>query len=334
MATLNATYLSLADLYSRRGGHTGIAKIIEMLAKDNPILQDAPAMECNMGTYHRTTMRTALPSPSWRILNQGTARTKSRTNQIDDTTGKLEDWSQVDADLVDIAVDKAQFMLSESAAHLEGMNQAAATALFYGNTNTDPEQILGLAPRFNSTTAQNGNQIISGGGSGSDNMSIWFVGWGENTCHLLYPKGTTAGLNHENKGKQIVYDSSNNPYDAYVNKFSWHIGLSVRDYRYVVRIANIDSSDLTVDASAGANLFNKLVDGYWQFKQRTAGVANPVIYAPTKVCRYLDHQSRQGNARVLLNWKDWGPDSKPCMHFRDMPIRESHALTEAEATVS
>ena len=331
MATINATYLSLADLYSRQEATAKIGKIIEMLAQDNPILEDAPAIECNMGTYHRTTQRTALPSPTWRILNQGVARTKSRTNQIDDTTGMLETWSQVDAELVNLAGDKQEFRLSEAMAHMEGMNIEAARALFYGNTNTDPEQILGLAPRFNSTTAQNGNQVLLGGGAGSDNMSIFMVGWGPNTVHLIYPKGTTAGLEHEDKGKMVVYDASNNPYDAYMDKFCWRLGVCVRDYRYVVRIANIDASALTVDASAGANLYDLLVNAYWQFKQRSIGVSKPVIYAPTRVMRFLDHQARQGNSRILLHWQEWGGQSKPTLMFRAMPIRESNALSEAEA---
>ena len=331
MATINATYLSLADLYAKQDGKGGIAKIIEMLAKTNPILQDAPAIECNMGTYHRTTQRTALPAPSWRILNQGVAYTKSRTNQIDDSTGLLEDWSRVDAELVNIAGDKAEFRLSEARAHLEGMNQEAASTLFYGNTNTDPEEILGIAPRYNSTTAENGNQVILGGGAGSDNTSIYMVGWGPDSVHLIYPKGTTAGLEHKDLGLDVVYDSNSNPYEAYQDKFSWRLGLCVRDYRYIVRIANIDVSALTVDASAGANLFNLMIQGYWQFNQRRNALATPVMYTSPVVMEYLDHQSRRYNSNIQLSWREAGPDSKPVLHFRDMPIRECDAITEAES---
>ena len=331
MATLNQTYLTLADKFSREDGKGGIAKIIEMLAKTNPILEDAPVVECNMGTYHRTTHRTALPAPSWRVLNQGSPYTKSRTNQFDDSTGLLEDWSRIDAELMNLAGDKAEFRLSEAAAHIEGMNQEMASTLFYGNTNTNPEEILGLAPRYNSTTAENGNQVLLGGGAGSDNTSIYIVGWGPNTVHLLYPKGTTAGLEHKAFPVDTVYDANGNPYEAYQDKFCWRVGLCVRDYRYVVRIPNIDVSALTVDASTGANLFNLLINAYWQFNQRRNAMSTPVIYTSTVVMKYLDHQSRRYNSNVQLTWREVGPDSKPVLHFRDMPIKECDAITEAEA---
>ena len=176
MATVGNTYLTLADKLKRQNGNEHIAAIIEILAEYNSMIEDAPVIECNNGTKHRTTMRTALPAVSWRVLNEGVPESKSSTTQVEDSTGILEGWSRTDQALVDLAVDKAGFRLSESRAFLEAMNQEAETGLFYHNTNTDPEKILGLAPRFNDTSAENGGQIIDAGGSGS-NTSIWFVTW-------------------------------------------------------------------------------------------------------------------------------------------------------------
>ena len=47
-------------------------------------------------------------------------------------------------------------------------------------------------------------------------------------------------------------------YEAMRTYFQWDVGLSVRDWRSVVRIANIDVSDLSKDASTGANLIDLL----------------------------------------------------------------------------
>jgi hypothetical protein len=44
--------------------------------------------------------------------------------------------------------------------------------------------------------------------------------------------------------------------EAYRTHYRWDAGLTIRDWRYFVRIANIDRSNLTVDAATGANLPN------------------------------------------------------------------------------
>jgi hypothetical protein len=320
-------------LYKRKEGTAGIARVIESLAKFSAVIQDAPAIECNMGVKHRTTLRSGLPSASWRVLNSGTAESKSTTYQVDDTTGMLEAWSRVDKTLVDLAVDKAAFRFSEAQSFIEAMNQEAEAGLFYHNTALNPEKILGFAPRFADITATNGGQMIDAAGSGSDNTSIWFITWGENACHLIYPKGTLGGLQHEDLGLDTVLDGSNNPYRAYRDRYAWHLGLTVRDWRSVVRIGSIDVSDLTVDASAGANLMNKLVDAAWALDRPEVASGRTVMYANSTILRYLDHQSRQANARILLNWREAGPDSQPVLHFRNMPIRRTSAITNAEAAI-
>jgi len=55
-------------------------------------------------------------------------------------------------------------------------------------------------------------------------------------------------VQREDMGKQRVLDSDGNPYYAMEEKFTWHMGLAVKDWRYVARIANIDVSN----AAAGS----------------------------------------------------------------------------------
>jgi hypothetical protein len=334
MATVGNTYLTLADKLKRQNGNEHIAAIIEMLAEYNSFIEDAPVIECNNGTKHRTTMRTSLPNVSWRVLNEGVQESKSSTNQIEDTTGILEGWSRTDQALVDLAVDKAGFRLSESRSFLEAMNQEAETGLFYHNTNTDPERILGLAPRFNSIGAENGGQIVNAGGSGSEATSIWFVTWDESACHLIYPKGTMGGLQHEDLGLDTVMDANNNPFRAYRDRYCWNLGLSVRDWRSVSRVANIDSELLVPDAATGPKLFDLMVEAYWKLQNQGTAQGRKVIYANATIMEYLDHHARLGNSNVQLTWREAGPDSKPVLHFRDMPIRRSDALINGEDIVS
>jgi hypothetical protein len=125
------------------------------------------------------------------------------------------------------------------------MNQTMAQTLFYGNTAVNPERFMGLAPRFSAISgADNAQNIIDAGGTGSDNTSVWLVVWGTNTVFGIYPKGSKAGLFHEDLGLIDAFDANNNRYRAYADRWQWKCGLHVKDWRYVVRICNIDVSDL------------------------------------------------------------------------------------------
>ena len=331
MATVGNTYMTLLDLFKRQNPDDSIAVIIEMLAETNPILEDAIVVECNDGTKHLTTVRTGLPSATWRRLYEGVQPQKSTTKQVTDSTGMLEAWSEVDAKLVELSNDPAGTRESEAAAFLEAMNQEMATGIFYHNTETDPEKILGLAPRFDDTSAENGGQIVLGGGSGSDNTSMWFMVWGERTVNLLYPKGSKAGLQREDKGKQTK-ESSNTVYDVYREKFNWDMGVSVRDWRYVVRVANIDVSDLSADASTGANLMQKMVSAYYKLHQRKVTGGHAAIYCNTTVKEYLHLQALNANSNVALRLAE--VEGQEVLSFLGIPIRECDAILNTEATVS
>ena len=163
MATVGDSNLTLADWTKRLDPNGKIDKIVEILNDTNEILDDMVWMEGNLPTGHRTTVRTGLPTAYWRMLNQGVPNAKSRTKQITDAAGMLEIYSEVDKDLADLNSNTASFRVSEDRAFLEGMSQQMATAAIYGNTETDPEQIMGLAPRYDDTSAENAENLVSGG---------------------------------------------------------------------------------------------------------------------------------------------------------------------------
>lgn len=312
-------------------------EIVNMLAQFNPILEDAPAYPCNKGTYHETTIRTGLPTPVWGRLYKGVPQSKGQRQQIKDTTGFLEALSSVDSRLIDVvekAEEKASLRLEEAEGHMEAMAQEMASGLFYHDLSVDPEKFMGLAPRFSLTTAENGGQIIDGGGVGADNTSIWDITWEKKACHLLYPKGYRAGIQREDKGQQRVVDGNGNPYYIVEEMFTWHIGLVVRDWRYVTRVANIDVSDLTVDASAGADLIERMTQAYYKNYGRRLATGRSYIYANTNIVKFLDFQSRNAVKNLFLTFKEAGPNAEEVLHFRGKPIRETDAILDTEAVVA
>lgn len=333
MAVIGNTYLTLADLRRRTDSDDQIAQIIELLAQTNSVVQDAMVEACNEGSSHLTTVRTGLPEPTWRMLYQGVQPGKSTTAQVRDVCGSAEAWSEIDEKLVKLSKNPARLRLSEAVSFLEGLNQGMEQTVFYGDQATAPAKFTGFAPRFNSLSAASGSQIVDAGGTGSDNTSIWFVGWSPNTVHLLHPENIPAGLQREDKGVQTKTLSDNSVLDVVREKFTWDIGLSVRDWRYISRVANIDVSDLSITAATGANLMDQMVKAYWKLHRRKLTGGKFAIYCNATVMEYLDHQSRRANANVHLTWDEGNGDSEPVLKFRGMPIRQSDAILNTEARV-
>jgi len=336
MATLSSGQFNLLDL-AQLPKNSEASDVINLLSQYNPILEDAPAFECNMGTHHKTTVLTGLPTPTWGKLYQGVAATKGKRQSVTDTTGFLEAASEVDERLLDPiekAEDKASVMIQEAACHLEAMSQEAATALFYHDTDTDPEKPMGFAPRFNSLSAENGGQIISAGGAGSDNTSIWMVTWDRMANHLIYPKTGTLGIQRIPRGKVVSSDADGNSYFVEREDFKWHMGLSVRDWRYVARVANIDVSDLTVDATTGANLLESMTNMYYKHNGRRMMKGRTFIYVNTTIMKFLDFQARNVPKNLELQYSQTGPNAQEVLYYRGIPIRECDALVDSEAVVS
>ncbi|HUM36520.1 MAG TPA: hypothetical protein PLQ85_06580 [Anaerolineae bacterium] len=243
MATLSTTALTLADWAKRQDPDGKVPVVAELLSQSNEILEDAVFMEGNLPTGHRVVIRTGLPTVYWRSINQGVPRSKSTTAQVDESCGMLEAYAAVDRDLAMLNGNTAQFRLSEDTAFLEAMNQTQAGTMFYGNPATDQRQYLGLAARYGTISgAGNAQNILDAGGTGSANTSVYLVVWGENTVFCPFPKGSKAGLVHEDDGELTIYDSNNNPFKALQTHYQWKNGLVVKDWRYVVRIANLDTA--------------------------------------------------------------------------------------------
>ena len=335
MATLAATQPTLLDVAKRLDPDGKAAKIAEMLSQDNEILDDMPWIEGNLPTGHRVTVRTGLPAAAWRKLNQGVPRSKSTTAQIDEATAMLEAWSDVDKDVADLNGNTGDFRLSESSAFIESMNQTMATTLFYGNSVAAPESFLGLAPRFDDvpTTvggAENRDNVIDAGGTGSTNTSIWLVGWGDNTVTGIYPKGSQAGLVHEDLGLDTVLDANGNPYRAYRDHYQWKCGIALRDWRYVVRIANIDVTTLVTDASSGAKLINLITQALERIHSLNG--VRPVFYMNRTVRSILRQQQVNAVKGSTLTVEElYG---KRVLMASEVPVRRTDALLNTEARVT
>jgi len=330
MAALSANNPTLIDVASRLDPSMNVDKIVEMLAATNPVLNDMTFMEGNLPTGHKTTVRTGLPGVTWRKLYGGVQPSKSTTAQVTDSCGMLEAYAEVDKALADLNGNAAAFRLSEDKAFIEAMSQEMASTLFYGNETTEPEAFTGFAPRFNSLTAQNGDNIVNAAGSSTDNTSIWLVVWGPNTCHGIYPKGSTGGVQMRDLGEVTVenVDGASGRAQMYRSHYRWDCGLTVRDWRYIVRIANIDVSDLTTVSNT-----KKLIDWMIQAAERipSFGAGRAAFYCN----RNIREKLRLGILeKVASNLTFETVAGKRVLMFDEIPVMRTDALVNNEAVVS
>lgn len=330
MATLTATNPTLADVSARMTADGKIdPNIIEMLSETNEVLDDMTVIEANGFTEHKTTVRSGLPTGTWRKLNYGVQPEKSRTVAVKDSMGMLETYAEVDKALADLNGNSASWRLSEDRAFIEGLNQTMASTLFYGDSSLDPEKFMGLAPRYNSLSAENGGNIIDAGGTGSDNASIWLVVWGPNTCHSIYPKGSAAGLQSRDLGEDTLIDAAGGRYQGYRTHYKWDLGATLRDWRFVVRIANIDVSDLTKNAASGADLIDLMTQALELIPN--IGMGRPAFYMPRTLRSFLRRQITNKVASSTLTMEEVA--GKKVVTFDGVPCRRSDALLLTEARV-
>jgi hypothetical protein len=340
MATLSTSNLTLADWAKRTDPDGRVPVIAELLSQSNEILEDCVFKEGNLPTGERVVIRTGLPSVYWRALNQGIPNSKSTTAQVDEACGILEARSEVDKDLAMLNGNTAQFRLSEDVAFLEAMNQTQATTMFYGNPSTDPKQFLGLAPRYSSLSGSNNAQnVITAGGSGSDNTSIYLVVWGDQTVYCPFPKGSSAGLIHEDLGEQTVYNSDGTRLQAYATRYQWKNGLVVKDWRYVVRICNIDISDLmaqtTTQLPSAATAIIKLMSRAL-YRIPNMGMGRAAFYMNRTVHSGLAIAALDKSQYVLKVNEGLSQFGQPYswLSFQGVPLRRVDAILNTEAVVS
>ena len=335
-ATLGANVLTLSDWAKRLDPDGKIPQIVEMLNQTNEILDDMLFIEANNITSHRTTVRTGLPAVAWRLLNQGVAVSKSTTAQIDETIGLLEAWAEVDCELAKLAGNESAFRLSEAQAFIEAMNQEMARTLFYGNSGIDPEKFTGLAVRYSDSTALNGQNIVKAttAPAGSDQTSIWLVTWGPQTITGIFPKGSQAGLQHKDLGEQtaeITNGIGGTRMRVYQDQFIWKVGIALRDWRYVVRIANIDESALVAGGAGAPDILAAMARATWRIP--ALGMGRPVFYMNRSVGEYLDLQAKAAvSVGGQLSYDV--VEGRRFMTFRGIPIKICDQILDTEAIVA
>ena len=336
MSVLATTHPTLLDVARRSGVDGKIEQVAEILNQTNEIWEDAVWVEGNLPTGHKTTVRTGLPTPTWRKLNYGVIPTKSHTAQITDTCGNLEAYAEIDKDLADLNGNEAAWRLSEEKAFIESMNVEATQTLFYGNDLIDEAEFTGFSARFNSLSAQSADNIVQQAGTdGSDNSSIYLVVWSPLTVHMIYPKGMNSGLQIEDKGQVTLENAVGGPsggrMEAYRTHYKWNMGLSVRDWRYVVRL-QYNQEDLVKDAASGPDLIDLMTDAIERLPNGGLNMGRAAFYMNRRTRTFLRKQITSAVKQSTLTMDTVA--GKRVLAFDDIPVRRVDQLLATETAIA
>ena len=271
MATKGSRYITFRDILSGRTPNGFVDKdIVELMAQENPVLQDVLWKQCNKGREDFVTIRTGMPEAVLRAFYEGFKGAKTSKRQVTNacataTTGIEFDWRMYEQDK-----DKAAFLADEQRAHSSILGDKVASLLFYGDVAGDPKGINGFAKTFGLYGETSGANMVlddakaafyclNGGDNGGtqERRSIFLIGWGARSAHGIFPEGSSAGIKIEQLTKQYVDDGDGGRLAVGLQEMNWDCGLNIRDFRYCGRVCNINvASDPT---GSGATDITKLV---------------------------------------------------------------------------
>ena len=352
MTLFNNSVPNLADWASMASPDGTIGYIVNLMAQCNNVVEDAIAKPGNLPMGHECSVTVGLPQPSWKANNQGIAATKPVFGKVKFSIGILRDYGMVDKDEAELNGEVAQFRLQQAKTHIQGMAQKVANSIFYANENTLPQSTTGLTLYYNALTASvaaTAANVIGAGGSGSSNASLWLVGWSdEGGTSLLFPKGSAAGLQHEDKGDIVpLYDVNGLRYEGYTDVFTWKLGVGIDNWQFNSRIANIDTTtsaggllsttppDLFALMSAAVNLVphtTPRASGIVKTDDPNGNIGHKFAWYSNRTVKTALEIQAIRNKNVLLSPTEY--EGAPVLNWRGIPIRLNDQMTNAEATIS
>jgi hypothetical protein len=163
--------------------------------------------------------------------------------------------------------------------------------------------------------------------------------WGDNTVYCPFPKGSSAGLMHEDLGEQTVYNSDGSRLQAYATRYQWKNGLVVKDWRYIVRICNIDIAALkTTSGTQASTVATQLVKCMNLALDRIPnyGIGRPAFYINRSIYSGLSIQAMDRSQNILAVQEGLSQFGTPqnWLSFLGVPCRRVDTILNTESTVS
>jgi hypothetical protein len=337
MSTL-ATAFTLQNTIVETDENGDLIEIFDNMSKTNKLMEILPWFPTNRALHHLTGEETSFGTPTPVVANEGGTEIINEVEQIIDVPITYHNVITPDPLALEGINDIGEWRARQIKRYAKGYSEDIAEQIISGDSLVTPgKSIDGLAKRFNSlpTSATDVTDpfytVQSAGGVGADNRSIYVLGLGMDGVYGLYAKNGIGGFHWELKPAQYVTAAGGSgkiwtePIDL-----SWKVGLCASNRRAAGRLCNIDFSDLTDDASAGANLVNELIHLINKTKVFEGGLT-PVLLADNDVISYFEAQRVNKTINHVGLTEDLG---MALTTFKGIPFIRMDAMATNEALVS
>lgn len=349
MATIATGVDTLANWAKTRDPDGNAADIVELLNQSNEINTYTLWEEGNLPLGNRTSIRVDLPTVNTRQLGAAVATSTSREAQFDDSMALLEAWNEVDIKLANLHGDVGRYRLNKSIPYFEAFAQKFAYLFYYGDTTVDATQFFGMASRYATKTAANAanaQNVLDGGGTSTVNASMWLHTFGPRSLMGIFPRGSKAGLMHKDWGEVISQTAAAYPSNSmavYKDQYTWDCGISLKDWRWNVRIANVDTTNL-VNESGAADLLKLMIKAMYRLPSiflPPSTTGNPMtdlavpgrqVFVCNRTMREMLHIQALNKVSNQLVIDE--VDGKKILSFSGIPILNCDQLTNSEAQVT
>lgn len=328
MAVITYDKLTLSEQVKQIGPDGMTMDIVNTLVEENELLVDGIFMEANERFSNLSAKILELPEIGTRRINDGSDGGVVKTARHREVVQILEARPGYDKLLLENQPNPETARKNQVMGFVEAMAQAQADALIYGNNETDPDEIDGLATRYNALSLAN---VHSAGGTGSDLTSLYMVEWRADRCKMIYPRGASScGIMHEDKGEQVLTNPTTlKRYDGYEDLVRASFGWDILDDECIQRVCNLESA---YNASSSAIMSDGVINLLIAAKNKLPKKGkNGVIYCNVDLLTQFEILA---DNKLLGCWRTEDVFGDPVLMYKTMPIRIVEAILSTESAVS
>ena len=317
--------------------------LVDTLSQRVPFLEEGYWMEADDFQSHHFMQALTEPVGVDSVVNIGVGWDVYAQTPVTELIQGIEDYLRIDMRILSKRRNPEQYLKQQTDGFIRGLVKTIHDRILYGNYigtsgstavgvgpstsigGASPFRIIGLATRYNTIATNPWYNVTSNAGSGANaQSSTWAIVWGQDGAFFVYPHGGQNFVKVEDLGMQLVYDSNNKPYTAYVIHFIIQFGLCVADPRKVQRLANITTSA----AWTSTNQLKAL-------GQLPDGLDGAVLYVPRFVFTQMQIDATgygiANSAKFYTKEEVWGHQQSM---FQGIPIRMVERIATNEAVVS
>ena len=309
----NREYLTLSDV-AKMTHNQELVPMVDELTKPTTLFSWMGWKQASDAMRDVSGKVTELPKATWTGLDMGVKATKGNYTQKEEGLAIIESWASINEKTYAVSPHKEATRWENDRLHIQGLGMDAEEGLVYGNPAVDVNQPLGFIARFGKVTDHHRMAsgvkydyctLSAGGTTANKQSSILVLARGIMGPTLLYPRYKEQnGLMYRHWGFENTKDENGGNIRRALSQFQITFGLSIRDTRTAIRIANVETTNSTSIGNVRDAMFEAVAaipkeyknsievfttsDVILALRKNYAGLVNPVTYDANG----LGHNSR------------------------------------------